>query len=373
MAAMLLVASLASLAAAASKPASLAPDANPGVFAKELVGTANGKEVSFYTVKNKNGVQATFSNLGATIVSVKTPDKDGKLEEIVLGYDTLDGYLGDGSFFGNVVGRYANRIAGSKFTLNGKEYKLAANEGENQLHGGPEGFKTKVWGAAIDGSTLVLTYLSPNGEMGYPGNLTAEVRYTLTDNNEIDVQISAATDEDTVVNLTNHSYWNLNGNGEGSVLDHSLVIDADSFTPTNDKLIPTGEFADVTGTPFDFRTAHKIGERIAADHEAIKIGGGYDHNFMLNGKGMRKVVDLSDSASGRRLEIMTDQPGMQMYTANGMNVPGGHGGVTYGDHGGVAFEAQLPPDCPNQPNFPSATLKAGEVYKNHTIFKLSGE
>jgi aldose 1-epimerase len=368
---LLLTFGLAGFASAAVKPASLAPDAKPGVFAREAVGAADGKEVSFYTVKNLNGVQATFTNLGATIVSVKTPDKNGRLEEVALGYDTLDGYLKDGSFFGNVVGRYANRIAHAKFTLDGKEYKLVPNEGDNQLHGGPEGFKTKVWDAAADGSTLVLTYLSPDGEMGYPGNLRAEVRYTLTDSNEIDIRISAVSDADTVVNLTNHSYWNLNGGGEGNILGHSLIINADTFTPTDEKLIPTGEFANVAGTPFDFRTVHKIGERIDEAHEAIKIGGGYDHNFMLNGRGLRKVVDLFESTSGRRLEIITDQPGMQMYTANGMNVPGGHDGVTYGDHGGVAFEAQFPPDCPNQPNFPSATLKAGETYKHHTIFKFS--
>jgi aldose 1-epimerase len=347
-----------------SSPSVFKPNDKPGVFAEKSMGKKDGKNVSFYTIKNSQGVQVTFSNLGATIVSVLTPNRNGELEEIVLGYDTLQGYLDDGAFFGNVVGRYANRIAESKFTLNGKEFNLTPNEGDNQLHGGPQGFKTKVWDVAINGNTIIFTYLSPDGEMGYPGNLTAKVAYTLTDNNEINVQISATTDADTVVNLTNHSYWNLNGGGKGDVLDHQLVLDADSITPVDDKLIPTGRFESVSGTAFDFKTAHKIGERINAI-------GGYDHNFMLNGRGLRKVADLYDSASGRRLEIVTDQSGMQMYTANGMNTPGGHGGVTYGDHAGVAFEAQIPPDAPNQPGFSSAVLKPGSVYQNHTVFKLS--
>lgn len=340
-------------------------------FTIEETGDVNGKAVQFYTIRNSNGMEVTFSNYGATICSVKAPDKNGTFEEVVFGYDTLDGYKKDSMFFGMIVGRYANRIGKAEFTLNGKTYKLAANDGENQLHGGSEGFKTKVFDAKISGKTLILTYVSPDGEMGYPGTLTTEVRYTLTDKNEIDLQISAKTDQDTVVNLTNHSYWTLNGDGRGTVLNQQLVINADKFTPTTAQLIPTGQFTSVEGTPFDFRTARTIGERINAEDEAIKFGGGYDHNFMLNGKGFRKVVDLYNPANGRRLEILTDQPAMQMYTFNGQTVPGGHGGVTYLPNSGVAFETQFPPDCPNQPSFPSTVLKPGQTYRAHTVFRLS--
>ena len=344
-----------------------------GTFTVQEIGSVNGKAVQFYTISNSKGMEVTFSNFGATICSVKVPDRNGTIEEVVFGYDTLDGYKNDGMFFGMIVGRYANRIANSQFILNGTTYKLVPNDGENQLHGGPEGFKTKVFDAKITGKTLVLTYKSPDGEMGYPGTLTAEVKYTLTENNEIDIQISAKTDKDTVVNLTNHSYWTLNGNGKGTVLNQQLTINADKFTPTNAQLIPTGDFTNVEGTPFDFKTPHAIGERINANYEAIKFGGGYDHNFMLNGSGFRKVADLYNPANGRRLEIFTDQPAMQMYTFNGQTIPGGHGGVTYLPNSGVAFETQFPPDGPNQPNFPSTVLKPGQTYKAHTIFKLSAD
>jgi aldose 1-epimerase len=347
------------------------PDNEAGVFAKESA--AVGSEAVFYTVKNVNGLRVTFSTLGATIVSVKAPDKNGTLEEIVLGYDTLEGYAGDKKYFGVTAGRYANRIAKGEFTLNGKTYKLPVNDGPNTLHGGPEGFSTKFWSPKIEGRTLVLSYVSKDGEQGFPGTLSATVRYTLTDANEIDILISALTDADTIVNLTNHSYWNLTGGGKGTILDHELVLDADAITLTDAELIPTGKLGDVAGTPFDFRTAHTIGERINDDNEALRLVGGYDHNFVLNGTGLRKAVDIRSPASGRRLEISTDQPGMQMYTSNSMHVEGGHGRVLYEVHAGIAFEAQGYPDAPNHSHFPSTVLKPGGVYRNHIIFKLSAD
>jgi aldose 1-epimerase len=345
------------------------PGSEAGVFNKESA-NVGGNEAVFYTIKNVNGLRATFSTLGATIASVKSPDKSGTLEEIVLGYDTPEGYAADKKYFGVTAGRYANRIAKGEFSLNGKTYKLPVNDGPNTLHGGPEGFSTKFWSPKIEGKTLVLSYVSKDGEQGFPGTLTATVRYTLTDADEIDIRISASTDADTIVNLTNHSYWNLNGGGRGTILDHELVLNADAVTLTDAELIPTGKHGDVAGTPFDFRIAHTIGERINDDNEALRLAGGYDHNFVLNGTGLRKAVDIRSPTSGRRLEISANQPGMQMYTSNDMHVKG-HGGVLYEVHAGVAFEAQGYPDAPTHPHFPSTVLKPGDVYRNHIIFKLS--
>jgi len=340
-----------------------------GAVKIDRAGDLKGKAVNWYTIENSKGMRVRLTNYGAAISQVFAPDKSGKLDDVVLGYDDLNGYLDDDSYFGFVVGRFGNRIAKSRFTLNGKTYNLVANNGPNTLHGGPEGFNSKVWDAAVDGSSVIFTYVSPDGEMGYPGALVSSVRYTLTSNNEIDIIITATTDADTVVNLTNHSYWNLNG-ATANILDEELQITSSGFTLTDAELIPTGEIKKVAGTPFDFLTPHKIGERINANDEAIKYGGGYDHNFMLDGNGFRKVLNLYDSASGRVLEIYTDQPAMQMYTANGMDVRGKAGRV-YASNWGVAFETQFPPDAPNQKSFPSTILKAGGFYSHHTRFVLS--
>jgi aldose 1-epimerase len=308
-----------------------------------------------------------LTNYGAALVQALVPDRNGGLGDVILGYDDLNGYVNDTCYFGFIVGRYGNRIAKSRFTLNGKTYILAANDGSNSLHGGLEGFNSKVWDAAVEGNSVTFTYISPDGEMGYPGTLVSKVCYTLTGDNKIDIVINASADADTVVNLTNHSYWNLNGAKTG-ILDHELQICASAFTPTDAELVPTGEIKKVTGTPFDFLTPRKIGERINADDEDIRHGLGYDHNFMLDGSGFRKVIDLHDRVSGRTLEVYTDQPALQMYSGNRLDNVQGKGGRIYNRNWGVALETQFPPDCPNQPSFPDTVLKAGASYTHHTRF-----
>jgi aldose 1-epimerase len=335
----------------------------------DRAGDVSGKAVNWYTLENSRGMKLRLSNYGAAVIQVFAPDRAGQLEDVVLGYDDLEGYLDGKGYFGFIVGRYGNRIAKSRFTLNGRTYNLTANNGANSLHGGLLGFNTKVWDASAEGNSVTFSYVSPDGEMGYPGALHSSVRYTLAEDNKIDVVISAAADADTVVNLTNHSYWNLTGAKTG-ILDHELQINASHFTPTDAELIPTGEIKETAGTPFDFLSVHKIGERIDAADEVLRYGGGYDHNFMLDGPGFRKAVDLYDCVSGRALEIYTDQPAIQMYTGNYLDTKG-KGGRVYSPNWGVALETQFPPDCPNQRSFPSTVLKAGDSYRHHTRFVLS--
>jgi aldose 1-epimerase len=336
----------------------------------------SGETVSLYKLRNEKGIEATISNFGGRLVTLKVPDRAEKFADIVLGYDTLEPYTKPNPFFGTLVGRYANRIANGEFTLNGKKYTLAKNNGPNALHGGPQGFDKKVWLPEIskDGQSLKLTYVSKDGEEGYPGRLTAVVTYSLSNENALSIDYSATTDADTVLNLTNHSYFNLAGHDNGKILDHELMITADKFTPVNDKLIPTGELKSVEGTPFDFRQPTKVGARIDSPDQQIQYGSGYDHNFVLNraGDAPTLAARITEPQSGRVMDVLTTQPGVQFYTANHINGEiKGKAGATYRMRSAYCFETQHFPDTPNQPTFPTALLKAGETYHQITVFRFS--
>ncbi len=342
--------------------------------------TEDGQQIDIYTLTNRNGVEARITNYGAALVSLKVPDRDGKVDDVVLGYDTLERYVSDKAYFGATVGRYANRIAGGSFVLNGSTYSLAINNRPNHLHGGEKGFNKRVWtaeGASSGaGQALALTYLSKHGEEGYPGNLTVRVVYTLTDKNELKIDYTATTDKDTVLNLTNHSYFNLAGQGNGDILDEELFLAADRFTPVDENLIPTGELRKVSGTPFDFTTPTAVGARINQDDQQLKIGKGYDHNFVLNGKAgeLKLAARLYAPKTGRVLEVWTTQPGVQFYTGNFLDgTAQGKGGKPYGFRSGLCLETQHFPDSPNHPKFPSTVLKPGEHFRSTTIYKFSTE
>lgn len=341
--------------------------------------TADGASVDIYTLKNTAGMEVAITTYGGRIVSLKVPGRDGKFADVVLGFDNLEGYLGVHPYFGAIVGRYGNRIAKGRFTLDGKQYKLAVNDGANSLHGGLKGFDKVVWtGREVAGGdpSLELTYLSKDGEEGYPGNLTVKVTYTLTSANELRLDYSATTDKDTVLNVTNHSYFNLAGQGQGDVLGHVLQLNASKMTPVDAGLIPTGELKSVEGTPFDFRTPTVIGARINADDEQIKRGGGYDHNFVVDGAPgtLRPAARVSEPTSGRVLEVSTTEPGVQFYTGNFLDgTVKGKGGVAYAKRTGFCLETQHFPDSPNHPDFPTTTLKPGAEFKSTTVFKFSVE
>lgn len=355
----------------------------PGSTKKSSFGkTASGEPVDLYLLTNKNGVEAAISTYGGAVVSLKVPDRRGTLEDVVLGYDTLEGYEKDKVYFGAIVGRYANRIAHAEFTLDGETYTLAKNNGENTLHGGIRGFNKKVWAAKAipgkDSQALELSYLSKDGEEGFPGNLKVTVTYTLMDSNKLRIEYSATTDKKTVVNLTNHSYFNLAGAGSGDILGHILQIEADKFTPVNSGLIPTGELRDVTNTAFDFRKPTAIGARIDSNDEQIKLGGGYDHNFVLRSwekpSGETPAARVVEPQSGRVLEVWTTLPGMQLYTGNFLDgTVKGKGGIGYTRRSAFCLETQYYPDSPNQPKFPSPVLPRGERYHAMTLYKFSVE
>lgn len=341
--------------------------------------TPDGQPLDLYVLTAKGGAEASITNYGGAVVSLKVPDRNGKLADVVLGYDNADGYVNDKSFFGALVGRYGNRIGHAQFVLDGKTYTLAKNNGENSLHGGLKGFNKAVWTAKIipakDGQSLELSYLSKDGEEGFPGNLKVSVIYTLTDSNALRITYSATSDKKTVVNLTNHSYFNLAGQGSGDILGHLLIIRADKFTPVDAGLIPTGEFRDVAGTPFDFRKELAIGARIDQDEEQLKLGGGYDHNFVLqrsNDPEESLAARVLEPVSGRILEVWTTEPGVQFYTGNfldGKTI--GKGGLTYPKRSAFCLETQHFPDSPNQPKFPSVVLNPGERYHTITTYKFS--
>ena len=347
---------------------------------KEMVttqsfGSFDGKDVSLYTLTNKKGDVLKLSNYGAVIVEIIVPDRNGKKENVTLGYDNLYGYVNGDPYFGKVVGQYANRIAKGKFTLDSVDYTLAINNPPNALHGGPAGWHSRVWDAQVlkntDFPAIRFTYNKPDMEEGFPGNVVAEVVYTWTDNDEIIVDYKVTTDKKTVVNITNHAYFNLHGAGVGDILDHEAVIKASSFTPVDSTLIPTGEIRPVEGTPFDFRTQHLIGERIGEDYDQLKLGGGYDHNFVLDNA---EEVDATvyDPSTGRVLEVLTDQPGVQLYTGNFLNgTQTGHGGKIYNYRSGFCLETQHFPDSPNQPAFPSVILMPEEPFLSSTTFRFS--
>lgn len=338
----------------------------------------SGEEIDLYTLRNAVGLEATITNFGGRLVTLKVPDRNGKFEDIVLGYDTLDLYVAKNPFFGALAGRYANRIANGEFKLDGHTYKLLKNNGPNTLHGGAIGFDKVAWhGAQIsahNGPALQIKYLSKDGEEGFPGNLHSTVTYSLTDDNALHIDYEATTDKDTVLNLTNHSYFNLAGHGHGSILDHELVLNADRYTPVNATLIPTGELSPVAGTPFDFRHATAIGSRIDSKDQQMQYGEGYDHNFVVNRSNKQAVLAarVSDKASGRVMEVSTTQPGVQFYTANHLagEIKGKHGAI-YRPRGAYCFETQHFPDSPNHPAFPTTELKPGEDFKESTIFRFS--
>jgi aldose 1-epimerase len=335
--------------------------------------TPDGKQVTLFTIENQNGCKARVMDYGAILTELWLPDRDGKLGDVVLGFDTLQGYLDGHPYFGATVGRVANRIAKGKFSLKGKDYKLAANNGPNHLHGGEKGFDKVLWHAAtsLDGKSVKFIYTSKDGEEGYPGALTASVTYTLTDDNELRLDYEATTDQATPVNLTHHSYFNLAGAAAGTILDHELTIRAGYYTPVDDTLIPTGEIKTVAGTPLDFLRPMAIGKRI----DQLKGDpGGYDHNFVLNGKlgELRTAAVLHDPKTGRTMELLTTEPGLQFYSGNFLDGKlKGKGGIAYVKHHGLCLEAQHFPDSVNQPGFPSVILEPGQVYRQTTIHRFT--
>ena len=340
--------------------------------------TKDGQAADIYTLTNAGGMEVAITNYGGVVVSVKVPDRNGKFADVVLGFDNFDGYLNNTPFFGALVGRYGNRIAKARFTLDGHAYRLAPNDNGNTLHGGLKGFDKQLW-KAKDVSTkeipaLELTYLSKDGEEGFPGNLSVTVTYSLTPTNELKIDYAATTDKDTVLNLTNHSYFNLAGQGEGDILSHLMTINADWFTPVDATLIPTGELKSVAGTPLDFRKPTAIGARIDANDEQIKFGRGYDHNFVLNrkGAGLTLAARVTEPSSGRVLEVLTTQPGLQFYTGNFLDgAIHGKAGKVYPRRSAFCMETQHFPDSPNQPKFPSTELKPGEQFHSATVFRFS--
>ncbi|HET9703979.1 MAG TPA: aldose epimerase family protein [Vicinamibacterales bacterium] len=334
---------------------------------------ADGTPVDVLTLKNANGLEVQATTYGGIITSLKTPDRRGTIGDIVLGFDSIDGYLKGHPYFGAIIGRYGNRIANGRFAIDGRAYTLATNNGPNHLHGGDRGFDKHVWQATpLKGRNAVMfSRTSPDGEEGYPGTLTVEVTYALADNNELIVEYLAKTDQPTHVNLTQHSYFNLSGSGD--ILGHELTIDADRYTPVNAALIPTGELAAVDGTPFDFRKPTAIGARINDAHPQIANGKGYDHNWVLNGTAgqMRMVARVFEPKSGRTLEVSTTEPGLQFYAGNFLDGSlTGKGGQAYAQRSGFCLETQHYPDTPNQPNFPTSLLKPGEEYRTATVFKF---
>jgi len=346
----------------------------PGVKTRVFGKTKDGREAHLYTLSNKSGMQVIISDFGGTVVSIKVPDRNGKIGDVVLGYDTLAGYQEGTASFGATVGRYANRIGGAKFSLGGKEYTLEKNNGENHLHGG---FNKVLWGAQPGtgkaGASLKIHYLSKDGEENFPGNLSVTVLFTLTDANELKIEYTATTDKKTVLNLTNHSYFNLKGSG--NILDHQLTLKASRFTPVDAGMIPTGELRPVAGTPFDFGKATAIGARIDQDDPQLKLGHGYDHNWVLDA-GMKAEPSLAailyEPTTGRVVEAWTTEPGIQVYTGNFLGgTPPGKGGKIYEPRFAVCLETQHFPDSPNHPDFPTTTLSPGKEFHSTTIYKFS--
>ena len=354
------------------------PDSRATIASAPFGAVPDGTPVEIYTLRNSRGMEAGIMTYGGIVVSLKVPDKDGRFADVVLGYDNLNAYVANNPMFGALVGRYGNRIANGQFTLDGKTYTLAKNNGPNHLHGGIKGFDKKVWKVARaevgpDGPRLELTYFSKDGEEGYPGDLSVTATYTLTEDNALRLDFTATTDKDTVCNLTHHSYFNLRGGGD--ILSHLVYINADKFTPVDNTLIPTGELRPVAGTPLDFRTPMAIGARINSTDEQIKFGNGYDHNWVLNKKGeeLSLAARVTEPASGRVMEVLTTEPGVQFYTANFLDGITGKYGRAYKPHDAVCFEPQHFPDSPNHPGFPSTELKPGETYHNTIIYKFSTE
>lgn len=339
-------------------------------------GKIDARTTHLYVLKNKSGDEAAITNYGGRIVSLIVKDKEGKPVDVVIGHDALAPYQEKPeSYYGALIGRYGNRIAKGKFTLDNKTYQLQVNDGQNTLHGGTDGYQAKVWNARqIDPQTVELSYLSKDGEGGYPGNLQVKVTYTLQDDHALQIRYAAETDRATPVNLTNHAYFNLNGAGDPSVLDHLVMLNADTYTPVDTTLIPTGKLEKVAGTPFDFTQPTAIGARIETNHAQLKNGKGYDHNFVLRpGQGLRQAAVVSSPKTGIEMEVLTEEPGIQFYTGNFMtgDKANGKGKATYGYRSAFCLETQHFPDSPNQPNFPSTILKPGKQFSSQTVYKFT--
>jgi aldose 1-epimerase len=347
----------------------------------ETFGNADGREVYLFTLTNTVGAEARIINYGGIVVSLKAPDRNGMFDDVVLGYETLDDYLNNNSAcFGALIGRYANRIRRGRFTLNGEEYRLPTNDGENHIHGGVKGFDRVVWDAkpltTEVGPALELKYLSCDGEEGYPGNLSVRVVYTLTNTNEFRIQYFAKSDKDTVINLTNHSFFNLAGADSGDILDHELLVNATQFSPTDAEQIPIGEVCSVSGTPFDFTRQTAIGSRINTDDEQLRFARGYDQTFVLEHQdgGLQQAAKVHEPSSGRVMEVWTTEPAVQFYSGNGLDgTVSGKNGKVYGRHYGLCLETQHFPDSPNHPTFPSTVLRKEERYSSVTSYKFSVE
>ena len=357
---------------------SVGPKVKLTIIKSDYGAMPDGTSIEKYSLKNANGVEMDVITYGGRITSLKVPDKNGDFENVVLGFDNLGDYLKENPFFGALIGRYGNRIAKGKFSLNNREYTLATNDGSNHLHGGFNGFDQVVWTAqpieGEDRSSLKLTYLSNDGEEGYPGNLSVTVLYVLRNDNTLEVTYEATTDKATIVNLTQHAYFNLTGDFDKDILGHDIVINADAYLPVDATLIPTGEVKNVSGTPFDFRKQKAIGKEIGTNNEQLNLGKGYDHCWVLNGKegAMRIVASVYESDSGRLMEILSEEPGIQFYTGNFLDgtlpMPGGG---TYNHRTGFCLETQHFPDSPNQKNFPTVVLNPGEKYSSKTSFRFS--
>lgn len=352
--------------------------AQSGITKAPFGKTKDGESVDIYTLRNRNGMETKITNYGGIVVSLTAPDGKNKFDDVVLGYNDLESYMNPPfPYFGAIIGRYGNRIAKGRFTLNGHEYKLAVNNGENHLHGGLKGFDRVVWTAqeirSAAGPALSLTYLSKDGEEGYPGNLRVRVVYTLTNNNELKINYTASTDKDTVINLTHHSYFNLAGEGNGDILFHYVTLKSRQFVPTDAGSIPTGQLQNVAGTPFDFRKSETIGERIDQDDQQLKFGNGYDHTWVIDGRAgvLRMAASVYEATSGRVMEVWTTEPGVQFYTGNFLDGSRpGKSGKPYPRRSGFCLETQHYPDSPNRPNFPTTTLRKGTTYRSTTIYRF---
>lgn len=352
------------------------PTTLSGLKKSSFQSEVKGDSTDLYVLKNANGMEVTLTNYGARIVSVMVPDREGNLQDVVLGFDTIDDYVNTDNNFGATIGRYGNRIAHGKITVDGVEYQLPQNNFGHTLHGGPEGYDRQVFDAVQpDSQSVVFTYLSEDGEAGFPGNLNVKVTMTLTDDNGIDLQYEAETDKETVVNLTNHSYFNLSGDGNNTILDHLLMINADQFTPVDDTFMTTGEILPVEGTPMDFRVPTAVGERIDQyEYDQLKNGDGYDHNWVLNTNGdiSRVAATVYSPATGIQLEVYTDEPGVQVYAGNFLDgTLTGKKDAVYNKRTAICLETQKYPDSPNKPDWPSPYLKPGEKYTSRCIYKFS--
>lgn len=346
-----------------------------GLNKENFQSEVKGKKTDLYVLTNANGMEVAITNYGGVIVSVMVPDRDGEMQDVVLGFDNIDDYVNIKNDFGATIGRYGNRIANGKIVLGDVEYELSVNDNGNTLHGGPEGFNTQVFDAKqLDEQTLELTYLSVDGEMGFPGNLDVKVVMKVTDDNAIEISYEAVTDKETVCNLTNHSYFNLNGDGETTVLDHTLMLNADGYTPVNETLIPTGVIESVKDTPMDFTVETAIGERIDDDFEQLVLGRGYDHNWVLNSAGdvAEVAATVYSPTTGIQLDTYTSEPGLQVYTGNFLDGSAtGKNGAVYNFRSGVCLETQKYPDTPNNPDWPSANLSPGDLYTSKCVYKFS--